>query len=73
MFLVSHILFLLSRIRVFSPHLILDLIGHLPVSPNHILDPENGGSMFSQNVGVSLQYCVLLQPRLLPFGKRIIE
>jgi hypothetical protein len=65
MFLVSHILFLVSRIRFFSPHLIIDLIGHLPVSPNHILDPENGDSMFSQNVGICLQYCLVLQPRLL--------
>ena len=69
MFLVSHILFLLARIRFFSPHLIINLIGHLPVSPNHILDPENGGSLFSQNVGICLQYCVLLQPRLLPFAQ----
>jgi hypothetical protein len=68
MFLVSHILFLVSRIRFFSPHLIIDPIGHLPASPNHILDPENGGSMFSQNAGICLQYCVLLQPTVLQFA-----
>jgi hypothetical protein len=32
---------------VFCPPIFMDLIGHLSISCNNTLDPEDGGNMFS--------------------------
>jgi hypothetical protein len=50
---------------VFAPQLFVDLINHLPVSPDHILDRENEGSIYPQNVIIYM----VLQPRLLQFAQ----